>query len=72
MYLDILVTGVIRFREEEVWDTFIFQQDGVSFYISNHSLEWLYANYMYLLPWTAKSLDLIPIEKLWGILASQV
>lgn len=72
MYCDILSTQMLRFANEQAGDTFIFQKDGATVHRSNFTSDWLDANYVYLLPWPAKSPDLNKIDNLLAILARQV
>ncbi|GFT93432.1 transposable element Tcb1 transposase [Trichonephila clavipes] len=50
----------------------IFQQDNARPHAARNVQEFLFTNQIELYPWFACSLDLLPIEKVWSMLAQQL
>lgn len=73
VYQSILENTLIPFVEEKHADgNFIFQQVGATCHTSRTSMAWLEAQNMEVLPWTANSPDLSPIENIWGEMKKQM
>lgn len=45
----------------------LFQQETASIHSARHTQDWLRFNFVSILDWTACSLDLNPIEKVWCV-----
>lgn len=66
-YESILEEYLIPFIDEHHADgNFVFQQDGATCHTSKKSMAWFERNNIEVLPWTANSPDLSPIENIWG------
>ena len=51
---------------------FVFQQDNAAIHVSNSTKQWFADHHIVIIAWPARSLDLNPIENLWGILIRDV
>lgn len=70
-YIEMIEDVLINFTDEKVDGDFIFQQDNASIHASKLSIEGFQSKEIELLDWLTCSLDLNPIENLWGILVHQ-
>lgn len=71
-YLTTLKEYLLPPTEAAYRDDRIFQQDGASIYTFHACQRWFREKKVGLLAWPVKSLDLIPVEILWAILARRV
>lgn len=62
----------LPFATQPVDRTFIFQQENASIHSSNQTKQWFVTQNVNVPTCPASSLDLNPIENLWGILARSV
>lgn len=66
-YQEILEKTLLPFLEDNHSDgNCVFQQDGASCHTSKSTTAWLDQQNFEILPWTANSPDLSPIENIWG------
>ncbi|GBO23512.1 Transposable element Tc3 transposase [Araneus ventricosus] len=71
-YVDILADNLLPEAPLIMSGVYLFQQDDASVHVSETSKSWFDANFVKLLDWPARCLDLNPVENLWGILAHEV
>ncbi|GBN23053.1 Transposable element Tc3 transposase [Araneus ventricosus] len=71
-YADILADNLLPEAPLIMSGVYLFQQDNASVHVSETSKSWFDANFVKLLDWPARCLDLNPVENLWGILAHEV
>ncbi|KAG2978279.1 hypothetical protein PC118_g12384 [Phytophthora cactorum] len=71
-YVYTLSEFLLPFDHSHYGTDFTFQQDGASIHTSKRTNEFFTEQEIRVLPWTARSPDLNPIENLWSIMTRQV
>ncbi len=71
-YIGVLTEYLLPLGEVIGGQDWIFQQDNAAIPTSAATQTWFRANYVRVMPWPSKSLDLNPIENLWGMLVRLV
>ena len=71
-YTEVLEKSFLPFLANNYHNHAIFQQDNAAINTAKLTTKWLQDHNIATLSWPAKSLELNPIENLWGILARQV